>query len=105
LSRRDRRRYAHLLIALRRRLGYPNDEALANPVPLLGGHGLEVVSDERRRFGLMVGSPAVAEVFVRSLYLPGASRARVTAAMRSVRRSSGHELGIPLRRIVAIRRG
>jgi SAM-dependent methyltransferase len=106
LSRRDRLRYAHLLVALRRpRLGYPNDEALANPVPLFGGHGLEVVSDERRRFGLMVNSPAVAEVFVRSLYLPGASRARVEAAMRSARRWSGHEQGIPLRRIVAIRRG
>lgn len=106
LSLRDGIRYARMLVALhRRRFGYPNDDAIASPVPLFGAHGLDVVSDERRRFGLAVSAPAVGEAFVRSLYLPGGSRARSEAAARVARRWLGHELGIPLRRIVATRRG
>jgi SAM-dependent methyltransferase len=105
LTLRDRIRYAGLLVALRRpRLGYPNDVALANPVPLFAAHGLDVVSDERRRFGLAMSTSAVADAFVRSLYLPGVSAARSRAAARVARRWLGHELGIPIRRIVATRR-
>lgn len=104
LTIRDRLRYARLLVALRRhRLGYPNDVALVNPVPLFAAHGLDVVRDERRRFGLAVSATAVADVFVRSLYLPGVSPERAEAAARVARRWLGRELGIPMRRIVATR--
>lgn len=106
LAVRDRLRYARLLIALRRqRLGYPNDEALARPVPLFDAHGLDIVSDERRRFGLAVDTPDVGEMFVRSLYLPGGAPAHIEAATRVARRWAGQDVGIPLRRIVATRRG
>ncbi len=105
LSTRDRIRYAHLLVALRRtQLGYPNDDALASPARLFARSGLDVVSDERRRFGLTVSAPAVGDAFVQSLYLPGRSPARVRAAGRVARRWLGQELGIPLRRIIATRR-
>lgn len=105
LSVRDQLRYARLLIALRRRrLDYPNDDALTNPGRLFAAHALDVVRDERRRFGLLVGASSMGEEFVRSLYLPGTSPARLEAAGRLARRWLGDELGIPLRRIVAIRR-
>ena len=103
LSLRDRYRYARLLVALRRRrLGYPNDRALADAVPLFHAHGLEIVHDERRRFGL--DTATVGDAFVRSLYLPGGSPGRLEAAGRLARGWAGHQLGIPVRRIVATRR-
>lgn len=106
LTVRDRIRYARLLVALRRpRLDYPNDDALVDPVPLFAAHGLDVVSDERRRFGLAMSASAVSDAFVRSLYLPGGSPERSEAAGRVARRWLGQELGIPIRRIVATRRG
>jgi SAM-dependent methyltransferase len=106
LTLRDRLRYARLLVALRRRrLGYPNDVALANPVALFAAHGLDVVGDERRRFALAVSATAVGDAFVRSLYLPGGSPARAEAAASVARRWLDREIGIPMRRIVATRRG
>ena len=106
LTVRDRIRYGRLLIALRRPgLAYPNDKALARPVPLFAVHGLDIVSDERRRFALGVDTPDVGAMFVRSLYLPGVSPTRVEAGTRVARRWAGHDLGIPLRRIVATHRG
>ena len=105
LSFRDRLRYARLLVALRcRGLGYPNDHALARPVSLFAEQGLEVVSDERRRFPLAVADASVGETFVRSLYLPGGTFKQTEAAAAVARRWSGQEIGIPLRRIVARRR-
>lgn len=106
LSFRDRVRYTQLFIALRvARLGYPNDDALTSPVSLLHSHGLDVVSDERRRFRLDLRIPADCESFVRSFYLPAGSSARARAAGRVARRWQGSHIGIPLRRIVAIRSG
>lgn len=105
LSPRDRIRYAHLLVALRRtQLAYPNDGALTSPVRLFANSGLDVVSDDRRRFGLTLSAPAVGDAFVQSLYMPGGSPARAGAAVRVARRWLGQELGIPLRRIIAKRR-
>lgn len=106
LSLRDQIHYARLLVALRRcRLGYPNDDALASPVRLFHACGLDVVSDERCRFGLAICARADSDAFVRSLYLPGGPPARETAAASVARRWLGREIGIPLRRIVATRLG
>lgn len=73
LSFRDRIRYARLLVALRvARLGYPNDDALTDPVSLLQPHGLDVVSDERRRFRLTSACRKIARPLSnRSTFLPG----------------------------------
>ena len=106
LSFRDRVRYARLIIALRvARLGYPNDDALTSPVSLLQSHGLNVLSDERRRFRLDLSGQEECESFVQSFYLPGRSSTRACAAVRVARRWQGSHIGIPLRRIVAIRSG
>ena len=59
----------------------------------------------RARFGLAVDTPEVGALFVRSLYLPGGPPTRVEAGTRVARRWAGHDLGIPLRRIVATRCG
>ena len=103
LSLRDRYRYVRLLLALRRRrLSYPNDRALTDAGSLFQAHGLEIVRDERLRFGL---DPAtVGDALVRSLYLPGGSARRIEEAGRRTRGWAGHQLGIPVRRIVATRR-
>lgn len=106
VSFRDRVRYARLFIALRvARLGYPNDDALASPVSLLQSHGLNVLSDERRRFRLELSGQEDCDCFVQSFYLPGRSATRARAAVRVARRWQGSHIGIPLRRIVAIRSG
>ena len=104
LSFRDRVRYARLFIALRvARLGYPNDDALSNTAALLQSHGLDVESDERRRFRLDLSGQEDCESLVQSFYLPGSSSTRARAAVRVARRWQGSHIGIPLRRIVAIR--
>jgi SAM-dependent methyltransferase len=103
LTWRDRARYARLLWRLRRpRLAYPND--VAGLAPRFDEAGFDVLDDTRRRFALAVDRVETADRFVRSLYLPGVDRARVDAAARVAARWVGSDLGIPLRRIVAVRR-
>ena len=65
----------------------------------LDGSGLRVVTDERRRFRLRIDDEATADLFVRSLYVPGAHPRRVARA--TAVRWVGSELGLPLRRVVA----
>ena len=67
----------------------------------LEGSGLRVVTDERRRFRLRIDDEATADLFVRSLYVPGAHPRRVARATAVARRWVGSELGLPLRRVVA----
>jgi len=100
----DTMRYARLLVALRkRRLVYPNDRALDDVGGLMGPHGLRLVDDQRRRFGCLITSPAVGVMCVRSLYLPDVEPARLAAGERVGRHWVGRELGLPLRRLVAVR--
>ncbi len=106
LTPSDALRYARLLVALRkRRLVYPNDRALDDVGGLLGRHGLRLVDDQLRRFGCLITSPAVGVMCVRSLYLPDVRPARLAAGERVGRHWVGKELGLPLRRLVAVRGG
>lgn len=105
LSLRDRVRYTRLFIALRvARLGCPNDHAWASAMSLLRSHELDVVSDESRCFRLDLSGQEACASLVHSFYLPGCSSTRVRAAVNVARRWQGSHTGIPLRRIVAIRR-
>lgn len=101
LSPGDRARYARLLLALRRRLQYPNDEALEDAGSVFTGAGFEIVADERRRFVCRVTTPERAALFVSSLYLPGQAPERVDAAEAVAASWVGKSIGMPLRRIVA----
>jgi len=101
LTSRDRWRWAQLLLALRRsRLDYPNDVSAAQ----LGPAGLDVVSDESRRFAYPVRDAAAASALVRSLYLPAVPEPAVRRAVAVAERWVGGEIGLPLRRVVAVRR-
>jgi len=101
LSPGDRLRYGRLLLALRRRIHYPNDDAMADMASLLTRTGFRSVSDERRRFVFPVTTPEAAALFVESLYLPGRSPERIGPAVEVASGWVDESLGVPLRRIVA----
>ena len=96
-------RYAELLAALRCRLRYPNDGALADAGALLAGAGLRLVVDERRRFACHIADAGTAAMCVTSLYLPDTPPERVERALAVTRRWVGHTVGVPLRLLVAER--
>ncbi|HZA74932.1 MAG TPA: hypothetical protein VE623_00885 [Acidimicrobiales bacterium] len=102
LTFRDRMRYVRLLAALRlRRLPFRHPDLLADPRPLLAPAGLTMVSADQRRFAYPVTEPGDAQLWVRSLYLPGVEPRRLCAAQRITRRWTGSSIGIPLWRLVA----
>ena len=104
LTLRNRARYARLLVALRRRrIGYPND--LAGVDVALRAAGLELISDDRRRFACRIDRPETATLFVESLYLPSVDPDRLAAANTVAQRWVGTTIGIPLRRLVAVASG
>ena len=103
LHARDVLRYGQLLMALRCRLAYPNDRALADAAPLLAGAGLSPLTDERRRFECHVTDAYTAALCVNSLYLPGGSPERLAEAFAVTRGWVGHTVGVPLRLLVAER--
>lgn len=96
----DLARYVRLMVLLRRtHLAYPNDRDTARLPAILARAGLEVTSDERRRFVVRFDSPDSVDLFVNSLYLPGVPAARMAAAVASLQGWNDSELGVPLRRI------
>lgn len=101
LSSGDLLRYTRLLLALRRRLRYPNDRALGDPSAVLSGAGFTLTEDERRRFVCRVTTPEMAALCVTSLYLPGAPPERMAPAIEVAASWVGQSLGVPLRRLVA----
>jgi SAM-dependent methyltransferase len=102
LTLRDRTRYVRLLAALRLpRLPFRHPGVLADPRSLLATAGLTVVSANRRRFAYPLTEPSDADLWLRSLYLPGLHRRRLDAARRIARRWTGSSIGIPLLRLVA----
>lgn len=102
LTPADRARYGLLLTVLgRRAMPFPRPEVAADPGALLAAAGLEVVSDDRRRFRFAVTSRDDADLFIDSLYLPNVSARRVWLARNVIRPSARAEIGIPLRRVTA----
>lgn len=103
LSLSDVIRYGRLLLKLRTaKLSYPNDMALAEAPPVMAEHGLEIISDQARRFALPLDNRGGRRL-VESLYLPGVADERRTDAAADAQHWRG-EVGIPIRRIVAIRK-
>ena len=100
LTLRDRWRYLGLIRTLGDGLSTPNDQALNRLAELFGGAGLQLVSDDYRRFEYPIDSAEAAERFVSSLYLRDVSAARLDAANRLARRWVGTPLGIPIHRVV-----
>lgn len=99
----DRRRYARLLLALRRRsLSYPNDEALAQPERVFASAGLRLVGDRSRRFAYPIREQEDGRRLVRSLYLPGIETARLAAGSRVAERWVGADVGVPIRMVTAL---
>ncbi len=104
LTMRDRARYARLLAALRlRRLPFRHDRLLGDPLPLITAASLTVVSADRRRFAYPLTEPGDGLRWLRSLYLPNLEAARWRAALRVVQRWTGSSIGMPLRRLVAVK--
>lgn len=92
-----------LLVALRRPLRYPNDDALRRLPVVLDAAGLDLLADERRRFALRLGGPSDARLLVDSLYLPGLTPAAHRRALRVLRAAAavGVDVPVPLRRFAA----
>ena len=101
LTIHDLARYARLMVLLRRtHLAYPNDRDTAHLPAALARAGLEVTSDERRRFTVRFADSGSVALFVNSLYLPGVAPERTAAAIATLQGWRDTELGVPLRRIV-----
>ena len=102
LTLRDRWRYFGLIRTLRDSLSTPNDQALSRLPDTIRQAGLELVSDEVRRFEYSIDGTDAAERFVSSLYLRDVTVARFEAANKLARQWVGTPLGIPIRRFVCI---
>ena len=104
---RDAMTYARLQVALRRKLGYPNDRALRSaPLGLAtSGVGLRVTHDERLGFSLPLDTRADADELLASLYLPEVDPLRLAAGRHVLDGKIGGELTVPLRRVVLTRSG
>lgn len=104
LTIRDRARYVRLLAALRlRRLPFRHHRVLDDRGSGLVRSGLRVEADERRRFAYPLPGRDAARLWLRSLYLPGVDVRRRRAARRVTERWVGSDIGLPLRRVVAIK--
>ena len=97
---RDVMRYVLLVTRMgRRRLTYPNERVVARARSVFRLAGFDVVEDRRGRFQFPIGTRADAEMFVRSLYLPGITEAKLTRGTRLASQWVGSEIAIPLRRV------
>lgn len=98
---RDVVRYLPLFWAARSTTQFPPSALRRAAAETLAGAGLEVVSDENRRFELPLSTSEDADRLVRSWYLPGVGQERRDAACRRARAMVPTTVGIPLRRVVA----
>ncbi len=106
LTLRDQARWARLLVRLRRaRLTYPNRSAPSSLVERASRGRWALLADERRRFAFEMERDGDALRLVDSLYLPGVDPRRLPRARALARTWVGSDLGIPLRRVVMVRRG
>ena len=67
--------------------------------------GFDIVEAQQRAFRYRVDGPDATRLLVDSLYLPAVRRERIDAAVSVTRRWIGTSIGIPLRRLVAVRPG
>lgn len=100
----DRARWLPVLVTLRTRPRYPNDAVMGRLPGLLGAAGLEPTSSEDRRFGFIVRTEADVRTVLDSLYLPDVEPRRRARADAVAARWVGDELGLSIRRVVAVRR-
>ncbi|MEU3048065.1 class I SAM-dependent methyltransferase [Streptomyces sp. NPDC006984] len=103
LRLRDLATAGPLLLALGRRLRYPNDQAMAHLRAVLASAGFDLRSDERRRFTFGLASPSDSRLLLDSLYLPGLAPAAHRRGLSVLRAAAaiGARFPIPLRRITA----
>jgi len=93
------------------RLAYALHTAPQFPVTPLnrGAHheftqaGFSITHDEQRRYTYPINTIEDADRFIDSLYLPNLNPARLQRGHTEVRRWHRHEIGIPLRNIIATR--
>ena len=93
-------RYGRLSVALRHKVSYPNDGALAS---FSGTADLSVVSDEALAFKVDVSTAQRADLLLDALYLPGVADERVAAGRTVVAKWIGHQVAVPIRRLVLSR--
>jgi SAM-dependent methyltransferase len=98
---RDRARFA--LLALNARPQFPPSPLVDDAHDAFGDAGFSVTLDERRCYRYPINTDDDADLLVESLYLPNITSARLQNAKLRVRRWRGHTIGLPLRKIAAIR--
>lgn len=101
----DVARYGLLLAALgRRATPFPHRDLTDRLTDLLDDAGFEVTTDDRVRFGVPMDDEADADLLVDALYLPGVAERRIGRAKAVARRWGHRNMGLALRRVVAVRR-
>ena len=104
VSLADGVRYGALLIALgRSAMPVPQAELDEHLLDMIDQAGFQVMSDDRARFAYPMRSRRDADLLVDSLYLHDISARRVRIARGLARRWGHGDLGVPLRRVVAVR--
>lgn len=103
LTARDRARFARLYLTFRQAAQLPPTEFRQRPRAALERHGLRIRSDVRRRFAYPLTSTEDADRLVDGLYLPGVPDVRLAAGRALAARWIGSTIGLPLRRMVAVR--
>lgn len=104
LTVRDVIRYGVLLVALGRvAMPFPHRDVSGQLESLLAEAGFTIQRDERQRFGFPMDAPGAADLLVDALYLPDAPPRRIHSAKARARRWGRADMGLALRRVVAIR--
>ena len=101
----DVMRYGLLLAALgQRATPFPHRELSDQLLDLLDDAGFDVTLDDQARFGVPMTDADDADLLVDALYLPGVSDRRIGWAKAVARRWGHRDMGLALRRVVAVRR-
>lgn len=99
----DRAKYLRLFVAARSTTKFPPSALRRQASATLARHGLQVESDETRRFTYSLDEPSDANRFVDSWYLPGVHPRRRDAARIRAQSMVPCTIGVPLRRVIARR--